>query len=94
MKYQKIRDYIIYVIIYLLYRNRRQDSMYINIEDIDINQLRKDLIDYYTSAMFIVSGAAMIDLINVEKATDEEIIKIAINNNFDLNNYINIRKNK
>ena len=68
--------------------------MYINIEDIDINQLRKDLIDYYTSAMFIVSGAAMIDLINVEKATDEEIIKIAINNNFDLNNYINIRKNK
>ena len=68
--------------------------MYINIEDIDINQLRKDLIDYYTSAMFIVSGAAMKDLINVEKATDEEIIKIAINNNFDLNNYINIRKNK
>ena len=40
------------------------------------------------------AGAAMIDLINVEKATDEEIIKIAINNNFDLNNYINIRKNK
>ena len=31
--------------------------MYINIEDIDINQLRKDLIDYYTSAMFIVSGS-------------------------------------
>lgn len=29
--------------------------MYINIEDIDIERLRNDIINYYQSAMFIVS---------------------------------------
>ena len=61
--------------------------MYINIEDINIERLRKDLIDYYTSAMFIASPIAIMDLTKIEQASDEEIIKIAIDNKFDLNKY-------
>ena len=63
--------------------------MQINIEDIDIERLRNDLIDYFTSAMFIVSPIAIVDLSEVERANDEELINIAINNKFDLTRYIN-----
>ncbi|MBR3161339.1 MAG: hypothetical protein IKF19_01250 [Bacilli bacterium] len=66
--------------------------MYINIDDINIEKLRKDLIDYYTSAMFIASPIAILDLTKVEKANDEEIVTIAINNKFDLNNYLKSRR--
>ena len=58
-------------------------------EKIDIEKLRHDLIEYFTSAMFIASPIAMINLTKVENASDEELIQIAINNKFDLNNYIN-----
>ena len=58
------------------------------IEAVDIESLRKDLIDYYTSAMFFVSFAALIDLTEVENASDEKLIRIALANNFDLQNYI------
>ena len=61
-----------------------------NIDDnIDIEEFRKDLIDYFGSAMFAVSPIAMIDLTKVENASDEELIRIALDNNFDLDNYIN-----
>ena len=66
--------------------------MYINIEDINILKLRKDLIDYYTSAMFIVSPMAIMDLTKVEKASDQELVKIAIDNKFDLRNYLKSRR--
>ena len=56
-------------------------------QDIDIDLLRQDLIDYFTSSMFMVSPVALVDLTEVENASDDKIIKIALDNGFDLNNY-------
>lgn len=61
-------------------------------ENIDIEKLRKDLIDHFTSAMFIVSPVAMMDLTKVEYATDEELIEIAISNKFNLEKYTKTNK--
>ena len=58
--------------------------MYINIED--IKRLRNDIINYYQSAM--VSTLAMMDMQQVQNATDEWIIKKAIDLKIDLNKYI------
>ena len=60
----------------------------IDINDIDIEKLRNDLIEYFTSAMFIVSPVALVDLTEVENASDEKVIKIALDNKFDLSKYI------
>ena len=54
---------------------------------IDIEKLRKDLIDYFGSAMFTMP-MAIIDLTKVEKCTNDELIEIAKKNNFDLEDYI------
>lgn len=64
------------------------------IEKIDIETLRKDLIDYYGTAMFTVSPLAMIEVTTVESASDEELIQIARNNNIDLSKYIYIEENR
>ena len=56
--------------------------------NIDVEKLREDLIDYYGTAMFNASPLAIIKLTKIEKATDKEIIQIAIDNKFDLNEYI------
>ena len=64
--------------------------MNISIEDIDINRLRNDLIDYY-GTVSLYSPQAVIDLSKVENANPYELVMIAINNNFDLENYINQR---
>ena len=61
-------------------------------ENIDIEKLRKDLIDHFTAAMFIVSPVAMMDLTKVENATDEELIEIAISNKFNLEKYTKTNK--
>lgn len=53
---------------------------------IDIDALRKDLIDYFGTAMQY-NQVAMMDLINVERASDNEIVNIAIRNGFNLYNY-------
>lgn len=57
------------------------------IDDIDIEKLRKDLIDYFTSAMFMVSPVALVDLTEVENASAEKVIQIALDNKFDLTKY-------
>jgi hypothetical protein len=62
--------------------------MNIDIDKIDIEKLREDLIEYFTIAMYMVSPIALVDLSEVENANDEEIIKIAIENKFDLNKYM------
>ena len=54
---------------------------------IDIEKLRKALIDYFTSAMFMVSPVALVDLTKVENASDEKVIQIALDNKFDLTKY-------
>ena len=67
--------------------------MYINIEDIDVEKLRNDIINYYQSAMFIVSPLAMIDMQQAQNASDDWIIKKAVELKMNLNDYIK-RRNK
>ena len=53
---------------------------------IDIDRLRRDLIDYFGSATPIY-GVAFMDVINVERASDEEVVRIALENGFNLSDY-------
>lgn len=53
----------------------------------DYKKLRKDLIDYYGIAMFGGFPMAMMDLTKVEKASDDELVVIAVEVGFDLNKY-------
>lgn len=54
---------------------------------IDYEKLRKDLIDYFGTAMSF-SPMAIMDLSRVESVSDDELVEIAKRNNFDLNKYI------
>ena len=56
-------------------------------ENIDFEQLRKDLIDYFGTAIFSGLPLAIMDLSKIEKASKEELIIIAQQNNYDLDNY-------
>ena len=58
-----------------------------DIENIDIETLRSDLVEEFTAAMFCASPVALVDLTEVENASDEELIIIAKNNKYDLNEY-------
>ena len=53
---------------------------------IDIEALRKDLINYFGTAMQF-NPMAIMDLAKVETASPEELVEIAQDNNFDLNDY-------
>ena len=53
---------------------------------IDVDALREDLKDYYGTAREY-NPAAVIDLINVERASDQEIVNMALNNNINLYDY-------
>lgn len=54
--------------------------------NIDYEKLRKDLIDYFGSAMPYF-GVAMIEVSNIERASNEELVRIANKNHFDLSKY-------
>ena len=54
---------------------------------IDIDKLRKDLEDYYGTAMVSGFPAAVIDLSKAEKASPEELVKTALKEGFDLEDY-------
>lgn len=56
--------------------------------EIDIERLRRDLIDYFGTAMYNGSPQAIIELSKVENASPNELISIAINNGFDINDYV------
>lgn len=56
-------------------------------EFIDIEKLREYLINYYGTATNVFP-AAVLDVIKIENASEEELIKIALKNNIDLNNFI------
>lgn len=56
--------------------------------EIDIEKLRRDLIDYFGTAMYNGSPQAMIELSRIEQASPSELINIAINNGFDINDYV------
>ena len=53
---------------------------------IDIDALRNDLINYFGSAMQY-NQVAMMDLIKVEQASDNEVVNIALKNGFNLYDY-------
>ena len=55
--------------------------------EIDIEKLRKDLIEEYEAIMFNISPSAMIDISEIENASDDELIQFAIRNNFDIRKY-------
>ena len=56
-------------------------------QNIDINRLRKDLIDYYGTASFNGFPAAVMDLSRIERMSDEELIRFALKNGADLDKY-------
>lgn len=55
--------------------------------EIDIERLRKDLENYFGAAMFNGFPVAMMDLEDVKRADDDELIEIARRSGFNINNY-------
>lgn len=56
--------------------------------EIDYNRLRSDLINFFESAYFAGGfGAALMDLEDVKRASDDELIEIAIRNGFNIDKY-------
>ncbi len=53
---------------------------------IDVDKLRKDLMDYFGTAMSMFPQA-VIDLTQIEMATPQQLVDIAISNNFNLSDY-------
>lgn len=62
--------------------------MTINIEDIDIERLRKDLIDYYGTAAFNVAPQAILEVRKIERASARELIEIAEENRINIMKYV------
>lgn len=56
--------------------------------NINIEQLRQDLLDYYGTAMNNGFPMAIIELSKIEKASAEELIEIAQQNGINIENYI------
>lgn len=54
---------------------------------IDGEKLRRDLADYFGTAMFNSSPMAMFELEKVRRAGGDELIRIALDNGFDLSEY-------
>ena len=60
--------------------------------EIDIQSLKKDLLDYFGTASSY-NPVAIMNIIEVEQASPLKLIEIAQNNNFDLNKYcIKVKK--
>ena len=56
-------------------------------ENIDFEKLREDLKNLFMAAMFNGFPVAMMDVTRVENASNEELIKIAKENGFDIDRY-------
>lgn len=56
--------------------------------EIDIDKLRSDLEDYYGTAMFSGFPMAVMDLNEVSRMTDRELVELAEKNHMDLGKYI------
>ena len=54
---------------------------------IDIDKLRKDLIDFYGTAAYNGFPTAMMDVIDVENASPEKLIQLANRAGFSLEDY-------
>jgi len=55
---------------------------------IDTERLRRDMMDYYGTAMFSGFPMAVFDLSRIERASDEELIEIALNNGVELSEFV------
>ena len=56
--------------------------------NIDFDRLRRDLINYFESALFVGGfGMAIVYISKVQNASNDELIRIALNNKFDLKKY-------
>lgn len=53
---------------------------------IDVEKLRDDLINYFGTAVYY-NPVAIMEVERVKRANKEELIDIAIDNNFDLERY-------
>lgn len=54
---------------------------------IDVDELRKDMLDYYGTAMINGFPMAVADVGKVERATDEELVRMAVDNGVNLEKY-------
>lgn len=57
-------------------------------EELDYEKLRDDLIDYYGTAYYNGFPMAIIELNEVSNANNDQLVKIALNNGFNLNDYV------
>ena len=55
--------------------------------DFDYDRLRRDLMDNYGTAMFSGFPMAVMDLSRVEKASEEELLRIASKERVNLDKY-------
>lgn len=58
----------------------------VNFMEINFSKLRSDLINYYGSGIYVYP-IALLSVIKVDMCSDEELIKIALSNKFDLEKY-------
>lgn len=56
--------------------------------NINIEELRKDLMDYFGTAMTSGFPMAMVDLMKIERASATELIRIAKENGIDIEKYV------
>ena len=56
--------------------------------EIDINRLRRDMLDYYSTAMFSGFPMAVMEVSRVERMSDQELVELAQKNGIDLRKYI------
>ena len=56
--------------------------------EIDIDRLRRDLEDYYGTAMFSGFPMAVMDLSEIKRLSPQELVRLAEKNGIDLRKYI------
>ena len=61
---------------------------YIDISEIDTDRLENDLYDYYGTGAFAVSPAMFDKAERVRRMSDEELVKTAVREGFDINEYL------
>jgi len=57
---------------------------------VDTDKLKKDLKEYFGTAMFGGSPLAMMDMVQVEGADENELLEIAKRNGFDITDYLRL----
>ncbi len=53
----------------------------------DMERMRKDLLDYFGTAMMSGFSMAMVDVLTIERSSDAELLKIAERTGMDIRRY-------